>query len=93
MKKKTKEKDLTGEIFKLSELQIKFLGNISARRISGEQMQESGAALVIEAKKALWDTIFEFVPEAKDYHTIYNADTGELKIAGKKLERRKDEQL
>jgi len=85
MKKKTKEKDLTGEVIKFSELQTNFLNNIATQRQSREQLMEFGGKLVNDANKKLWKAIMDFRPDTKEYYSIYNSESGELRIAGGKL--------
>jgi len=91
MKKKTKEKDLTGTTITFSKLQTNFLNNAVNRRLQGEELQTYGARVVIEARKRLWETILDFAPEAKGYHSMYNNETGVLTILSKEQERKKDE--
>ncbi len=80
----TKKKDLTGKIIKFSKIEVKFLDNFTKQKMIGYQLQESGAQVVIEAKRALWETISDLRPGIEEYHSTYNTKDGELRVLAKK---------
>ncbi len=81
---KKKEKDLTGEVLKVTEYQRKFLDTIAKKREAAETALEYAAGVIRAANNDLWKVIFDFLPETKDYYSQYNRETGELRILDKK---------
>ena len=84
-KKVTKKAiDLSGTSILLSETERKFLYNFIEYRTAAEAGLEYFSKALNDARKDLWKEMEGFHPEIKDYHSNYNALTGEIKIIKKK---------
>lgn len=83
-KKKAEKKEIVGTTIKMTELEKKFLKNFAEQRENAEQAFETASRNIRRSIKNLWDSIGDFYPELENYHSTYNALTGELNVIGKK---------
>ena len=82
-KKKTKEEKPL-EIIVLTKLQQDFLKKIIDNKKIAEEILEIAGRAAKEAKDNMFSSLYDFYPELKNYHFIYNAVDGVVDIAGKK---------
>ena len=82
--KKVKEKDLSGTSILLPVAERKFLYNFIDQRTAAEAGLEYFSKALYDARRDLWKEMEELHPEIKDYHSNYNASTGEINIIKKK---------
>jgi len=88
-KKKKQEIDLSDTIVQVAELQRKFLFALVERQETAQAGLTAFARLLKEAKNDMFEVLFDFHPELKNYHFSYNAKKGEATILGKKYQRKK----
>ena len=87
-KTKKKDKDLTGTTITFTELQATYLKVHVTKRQNAEDMLEVAGEIITKARKLLWENIFDFCPELKNYHCNYNSETGEVNIVGKRRKKK-----
>ena len=85
--KKAKEPmDLSGTSRFISEPERKFLFVYINDRATAEAGLDYFSKALSDARKDLWNALYEFHPDLKDYHANYNSLTGQVEIIKKKLE-------
>jgi len=81
-----KEIDLSGTSRQLSEPERRFLVNFREDRIAAEAGLSHFSRALNDARKKIWETLFEFHPDLENYHTNYNFETGKVEILKKKTD-------
>ena len=83
-----KSKNLVGTIITLTELQKNYLQAHVDKRCSAESILEVAGEIITKARALLWEHLFDFHPEIKDYHCNYDSKTGEMDIIGKRRKKK-----
>lgn len=88
-KKQKQEIDLSGTTVQITELQRKFLFIVIEQRVSAQTGLDYFARALKKAKADLFETLFDFRPDLKNYHFKYNSYTGEVEVLAKKNQTRR----
>ena len=84
MAKKKSEEEKPLEKIVLTKLQRDFLKKIINQRETAEEILEIAGRAAKEAREKIFDRLYDFYPELKDYHFAYNAVSGIVDIVDKK---------
>jgi len=92
IKKKTKSKevDLSGSEFFVTEMEKRLLDELLKQREHAEMGLDYFSAALSDSRDKFWKLLYELYPEWKGYHSNFNMIEGKIHLIRKKLRVRKE---